>query len=640
MRYLLFLLVILMVSCTPENKQDTEKQQIFDPEVPGGTSSSNPITKDVLGLKADVEYNRVYLSWISPNIYKNLKHYIHIYKTPGTQKDFILPDPKDKYSGSFLYYIKRTFVPFEGNEYLVNNENDLLIAEGETYTFHVYVEKDGMFSDGKSITVTIPFKEQTISPLNNDSFWKAYSSKIGRLPNEMFPDIGLDTLNAGASTINRLKGQMAWNDEKTLLYITDTDNNRVMIYANTVALECYTSGDGSQENLDLCLYLSSNAPLTPYAVLGQNSFLTNYSCQDADSLPNNMCFTAPTGVIVKDNKLFVSDSGNNRVVIFDEAPSWGCYNIKNLTAQETPTTCEFDRVIGKKGVEDLTDYPIGKASLKSPNGLAFHNNYLYIADTEHNRVVVANNTTNSSLWECETDTWESSKCSFYGVLGQQSFTESEHFKEKFDNGEVVYDFITKKIDDKDYLKRHFRNPIDVHITDSSHLIVASNEDFSFEDTFSDITLYTRYLIFKNLSLEGAFPDCTSVTYDDGSCDADFVLGQYGFDGLSVTPFGRKYTDENFTVQNHGGMDTFGNVLYVTDATDNIITSWNDYTSEELTQLTPDLRVLNPEGEWDSDKNRALPDLMGLGAVMFNPERKSLYIFDSKGSALYQTLILE
>lgn len=647
MKYLFYpLFLCLFIACESAEEEAQDNLKVFTPQIPGGTTSDNPITQKIKGLEASAEFDRVTLTWINPSIYKDGDYDIHIYKTTGTIDDFALPDPSLRYSSAFLYYPLSDFEPIQSTGYIdINTTENLQVSPGDVYTYHVYIEKKGIFSEGETITVTIPDQEELVNLPSASEFWTNYASKVGNAPDSMTGDIYLDTLSPGAPTLTRLKGQIAYAYNGMVMVISDTDNNRVMIYANRLGLSCYEDFTEGELDFELCLAINANAPLTPYSVLGQVDFTTNYSCQDgANPLGADECFTSPTGITVKDDVLYISDSGNDRVVIYDTFPIKGCYNFVNLTGETTDYQCEFTRVIGKQGTSDLTNYSLavdGDAALSCPNGLEFHNNTLYIADTCNSRVVSAANANFPNLFDCDSGSWKTSACVFSGVLGQPDLFTQETFRSEYDLGNITYDFGTGTTQGNDaFLQRHFNYPIDIIVTDQEHLIIAANEDFLEPSGFGNLTMYGRLIVYNDFVLEGTFPDCTPVTYISGGCDADRAIGQTAFNRLIMTPFGGNYTDTNYALRLIGGIDSFGTLLFMGDAFSSHINIWEDYTDDTIFAGPSDVRVSNPNGEYDSINNRYKPNLSGIGSVEFSRQNKSLYIMDAGNSSYYTVRIYD
>jgi len=647
MRALIIILLssLVLFGCGAEPGEVAPVEKIFDPRVPGGTTSANPRTQDILGLSAEVEYNRVTLRWVNPSIYIGQSYKIHVYRIEGDGEGFTLPDPGAMGSSAFLYYPRIDFQPFNDILYVdQNTENLFNLIPNKTYTYFVLVEKGDLFSSGKTITVSIPEAETQIDLPAPSSFWKNYASRTGGRPNPDFGTIFMETLDAGAPSLTSSNGQIAWAKEGTIQYISDTDNNRVMIYVNRLGLSCYEDNTEGSLEFDICIAVNGMAPLQPYAVLGQASFGSSFNCQDAaNPLDDAQCLTRPTGVLVKDDKLVISDNGNDRVKIYDYLPKYGCYNFENMLGDTTPPECTPSRVIGKQGISDLTNYSLatdGDSALSCPNGLEAQGDNLYIADTCNHRVVIARNALNPSLFECSPGSWQTSSCVFAGQIGQPDLFSNENFEDEWDADNFSYDYVSDiLIGDQTFLRRHIRYPNVVKIHDGK-MFIAGNENFSKVTPFGDLTLYSRIMRFDDLVLEGSFPLCTNITYSVGGCDASWVYGQQGYNKIPMTPFGGNYTDNTYTFKQIGGLDLFGEMLFVTDASDNIVSIWQNAFENTTLGSPPTLRITDPAGVFDADNNRSQPDLAGLGGIYFRQNQKGLIVFDSGGNHYYLIQIYE
>ena len=138
------------------------------------------------------------------------------------------------------------------------------------------------------------------------------------------------------------------------LYVADLGNNRVLRYPRPVA---------------------QSGRITPDAVLGQTDFTSSAS---ASVGPGSL--HAPAGLAIGPNgNLFVSDSGNNRVLEFPRGSGTGALAV---------------RVYGQPGFSaSAPPSPVSAQTLAGPLGLFVDAAYnLYVTDNGANRVVIYPNT--------------------------------------------------------------------------------------------------------------------------------------------------------------------------------------------------------------------------------------------------------
>ncbi len=138
----------------------------------------------------------------------------------------------------------------------------------------------------------------------------------------------------------------------------------------------------------LGLSASVQAQLPAAGVLGQsisgNPSFTQGLSNNGSSTPNDMGVNSPgyTALDSINHRLFVSDTQNNRVLVF-------ILNNDNSIPQNnnTPQDLVADYVLGQP---DFTSNSPGTASnrLNAPTALLFYNNQLFVADTGNNRVLI------------------------------------------------------------------------------------------------------------------------------------------------------------------------------------------------------------------------------------------------------------
>lgn len=187
------------------------------------------------------------------------------------------------------------------------------------------------------------------------------------------PDMSSKSANNGGLTDKSLNNPRSISTDGSKLFIADTGNHRILIY-NTIPSSSYASAD---------------------LVLGQTLFTTgtaNLGGLSASSL------NSPRAVFVSGTKLLVSDFSNNRVLIWNAIPT---------------TNNEVSNVV--IGQPDLVSNTAnnGGASAKSiygPVGILTVGGKLFVSDSWNHRVLVYNTIPSSSYTSADL------------VIGQPDFT--------------------------------------------------------------------------------------------------------------------------------------------------------------------------------------------------------------------------
>ncbi len=231
--------------------------------------------------------------------------------------------------------------------------------------------------------------------------------------------IGQTTMTAGSSSTaaNRLKYASDVYSDGTKLFIADGGNNRVLIY-NTIPTSNgasadvvigqtnFTSKSANQGGSVGANTLSSPAGVYSYGtkllvvdsdnhraliyntipttnnasadvVIGQPDFTSDYFNQGGSAGANTLSY--PTGVYSDGTRLYVADSYNNRVLIYNQIPT-----ANNVSA---------DVVIGQTNFTSNSANQGGSAganTLSYPTGVYSDGTRLYVADSYNNRVLIYN----------------------------------------------------------------------------------------------------------------------------------------------------------------------------------------------------------------------------------------------------------
>lgn len=158
--------------------------------------------------------------------------------------------------------------------------------------------------------------------------------------------------DASASTLDDPYG-IYYSGSK--LFISDLGNNRVLIYNS----------------------LPSNNNASANVVVGQENMAGESSNKGGSASESSL--HSPIGVWADDDKLFIGDFENNRVLIYNSIP--------------TSNNASANVVVGQGNMTDTLANQGGSASattLNNPHGVFVYNSKLYVGDYENNRVLVYN----------------------------------------------------------------------------------------------------------------------------------------------------------------------------------------------------------------------------------------------------------
>jgi len=183
--------------------------------------------------------------------------------------------------------------------------------------------------------------------------WKNAASLASGMPaDRVLGQVNFTDVTAGISQ-TKFTNPRGITADATHVWVVDTDNNRVVMFAN------FPSINGAPANL----------------VLGQTNYANNTSATSQTGM------TKPTSVALYGAALYVADSGNNRVLLFNGAAT---------SANGAPATNLFGQSSWTTGTSGLTAQRIAlfySHISTSATGLVF------LADTLNNRVLRFPNST-------------------------------------------------------------------------------------------------------------------------------------------------------------------------------------------------------------------------------------------------------
>jgi hypothetical protein len=227
--------------------------------------------------------------------------------------------------------------------------------------------------------------------------------------------------SAGAGTLNNPRGSVATNG--TLFYIADYANNRVLGYksvpVNNGAAADFVIGQpdlvssqpnqglptaGTAINLGLAHPAGASFTTPPDVVVGQADKVSRASATTATGLSN------PNGALIAAGKLFVADTTNNRVLIFNTVPAASGVAADVVLGQPGFTTSFVNCSTVNNACTASNTFP-AVDSLSSPVDVWSDGvNTLLVSDNNNNRV----------LYWSQVPSVNQSSASF--VIGQQTFS--------------------------------------------------------------------------------------------------------------------------------------------------------------------------------------------------------------------------
>jgi hypothetical protein len=166
---------------------------------------------------------------------------------------------------------------------------------------------------------------------------------------------GSFTTNASGTSATALNGPRGIWTDGNILIVADSINSRVLIYT------------------DIGLQPSTGAAAS--IVIGQTS-MTASNCSSGAS---GLC--SPYGVFYDGQRLFISDNGNERVLIYNSLPV-----TDGASADEVIGQPNFNSNSLNQGLSGPTSQ-----TLANPQGIWVYNGSLFVADENNNRVLVFNN---------------------------------------------------------------------------------------------------------------------------------------------------------------------------------------------------------------------------------------------------------
>lgn len=267
-----------------------------------------------------------------------------------------------------LYYPQDVVSDKNGGIYVADTDNNRILYWNQK-----------PINYGASANIEFNFENGLKSPkalafLSSDKLLAVADSGNNRV---LIFKLPLDESSRPVRTISGLRDPSDIFYDGQRFFIADTGNNRVLVWK------------GIPEKDD--------APFN--VVLGQSS-ISGVSPNKGDKKPNYNTMMYPCSLYSDGQTLYVSDTGNNRVLVFDKIPEMNGWHA--------------DRVIGQRKFKDGLQNRDGKVSsegLSSPKGIIIDKGLLFISDTGNNRIMILKDDGNGA--------W-----STVGVIGQSNYSSS------------------------------------------------------------------------------------------------------------------------------------------------------------------------------------------------------------------------
>lgn len=655
------LLLLLLSSCGAV--LDPTASSPFSPRLPGGNTNI-AVTYSVANVMAVTSTpGQITLTWNNPSIYLFTTFKIHAYKRTcySESSSCVINTPVAGGVSVFEIYS-------DTGSSLVDTVG---ITSGQNYTYWVFVEKDGVFDTGIKTGVASPLSSIPIALIDPNKFWQNLGIGIASFVNSSTPysiyTPAVTPINLTTPSI--VPGKTAFGKNGSLMYVADTNNNRILIYGKTGALGCETITDKTSDSYKACIFQASGEPYVPLNILGQPTQYDNKTCaqhkingtvhygsvlfvpNDVNGDLYNKCLTGPTGVYVDGDNLIISDTGNNRVLVKKILPS----NIacdKNMSSNITTVdNCAFDIAVGKKSFYDTTTYTLadGDASLNQPTSLAVRLGNLFILDAGNHRVVRVKQYFDNSYFSCNTSTWRTPLCAFSALLGQRNYFESKKF-----SGEIAASNVcitNNTVSDPNFLGKYFEDPTAMKITSDGKLLISTFENYpksmppvcgpaTDASTGKPIEMRSRVLIFQASILDGDSPSCNLASFTATGCLATKVIGQQTFGSIPewATSTGTFESQVSYGLDYVSDIElTEGNLITTQPLVDKV-KIWTDWATTPVQGVPYTYNIINPSGAPNpANTSQSLPTLNQISSVSYNPVAKRFFIHDTGVYRIYEVV---
>lgn len=418
-------IVLLLSACTPA-ETPSSTSNTSDPRIPGGSINTDPNPSPVTNFKAVPQADgTILLSWINPSQYSTLPYQVVLFRKQCEVGGQYCDTPIPSSSATELLYGM-----FRGNaSSYVDSATQASLPY--TYWIYIYYNGSYSSAELASATaLATPVTLASITQTNfwPNTFGTIGTQRVpntnyspsvylfGAAPLNELDIGGKATLGANgtilyyADTSNNRVVIMAkqysyacysanFSDPLELQFCLMGFSSEPFVPVNILGQPDRSTILSCQDHVDQCQMTAQNvvpvagsgnqtqyqafSSTLPSTLLGtfqtqqeamqasceNNNFCSFEGLQGSKSCTTkrNECMTAPTHVYVSDGSLLVSDTGNDRVLIYNTLPTQYSACDTNLGSDIiVQNNCSASAVIGKKNISDLTEYNIANFKATSP----------------------------------------------------------------------------------------------------------------------------------------------------------------------------------------------------------------------------------------------------------------------------------
>jgi hypothetical protein len=164
---------------------------------------------------------------------------------------------------------------------------------------------------------------------------------------------------------------------------------------------------------------------------------------------------------------------------------------------------------------------------------------------------------------------------------------------------------------------------------------------------TDVELLGRILIFGTNPISGSAPACNQVSFFSGGCDASDVIGQTTTDAMPfyTSPSGSYSSNIVYGLNSVSDFFLDGTQLMVnvpidlggSTATNNQIYVYKNVLTSGWTGagISPDYKIINPLGVPDSVTKASTPNVVGLSGMHYDADSSVIFISDVAAGRIYQ-----